>query len=154
MSLVIALDDPNAPDVSDLLTTHLSLSADLTPAAYSFALDRDGLSDPAITFFSAREGGRLVGIGAVKRLDRFHAELKSMHTAERDRRRGVGRAMVGHLVEFARAQGYRRVSLETGSTEDFLAAQRLYASAGFRPCGPFGEYQASPYNMFMTKSLA
>ncbi len=153
MSIDLGIDDPRTEDVRALLAVHLTLSRSLTPVEYSFALDIDELVEPSITFFSAREGTRLVGIGALKRLDQTHAELKSMHTIGADRGRGVGSAMVVHLLGFARSEGYRRVSLETGSTNDFAPARRLYAKAGFRPCGPFGGYQASPYNTFMTISL-
>jgi putative acetyltransferase len=133
---------------------HLAGSRSLTPVEYSFALDVDELVDPSVTFFTARDRGRLVGIGALKRLDRSHAELKSMHTVGADRRRGFGSAMLAHLLGFARLEGYRRVSLETGSTEDFVAARSLYAHAGFEPCAPFGNYQASAYNTFMTMVLS
>jgi putative acetyltransferase len=153
MSIDIGIDDPRTEDVSALLAVHLTLARSLTPLEYSFALDIDELVDPSVTFFSAREPDRLVGIGALKRLDQTHAELKSMHTVGADRCRGVGTAIVEHLLRFARNEGYRRVSLETGSTDDFAAARRLYAKAGFRPCGPFGNYRASPYNTFMTISL-
>jgi putative acetyltransferase len=45
------------------------------------------------------------------------------------------------------------VSLETGTTDDFVAARALYASVGFRPCEPFGDYRPSPYNTFMTLAI-
>ena len=76
-----------------------------------------------------------------------------MHTAEVARRRGVARAMVDHLVGIAHARGYRRVSIETGSTPVFAPARALYASAGFEPCGPFGDYQLSPNSAYMTLEL-
>lgn len=76
-----------------------------------------------------------------------------MHTRAGERGRGVGRALVHAVVAFARAQGYRRVSLETGATDEFLAARALYASVGFRPCEPFGSYRPSAYNTFMTMRL-
>ncbi len=41
----------------------------------------DGLLDPAVSFFSFRAGGELLGVGAIKRLDAEHGEIKSMHTA-------------------------------------------------------------------------
>jgi putative acetyltransferase len=35
----------------------------------------------------------------------------------------------------------------------FAPARSLYASAGFRPCGPFADYHPSPSNVFMTLAL-
>ena len=153
MELVIAVDDPRADDVRSLLAAHLAFARGATPVEYSFALDVEQLAEPGLTFFSARRAGVLVGVAALKRLDGSHAELKSMHTRQAERGRGVGRAMVEHLLGFAREQGYRQVSLETGSTDEFVSARALYTSAGFRPCGPFGDYRASPYNTFLTIGL-
>ena len=153
MDLEIAIDDPRSADVRDLLAVHLALSRTLTPPEYSFALDVDDLVDDAVAFFSARHGGRLVGIAALKRLEPTHAELKSMHTLEAQRGRGIGRALVDHILGFARAAGYQCVSLETGATDEFVGARTLYARCGFRPCAPFGDYAASPYNTFMTIEL-
>ena len=117
------------------------------------ALDLDGLLDPALTFFIARTDGALVGIGALKQLDAEHAELKSMHTASEARGQGVARAMVNHLLAVARERGYRRVSLETGSTDAFEPARSLYASAGFERSGPYADYPDSPNSTFMTLRL-
>lgn len=124
-----------------------------TPVEHSFALDADGLLDPAITVFSFRADGTLLGIGALKRLSPNHAEIKSMHTAEAARRHGVGRAMLSHLVGVARALSLHRVSLETGITAAYAAARALYENEGFVPCGPFADYQPSDYNLFMTLEL-
>jgi putative acetyltransferase len=149
----VDVDDPRAEDVRALLAIHLRFSRTATPEAYSFALDVEELVGPDVTFFSARDAGDLLGIAALRRLDESHAELKSMHTRERDRRRGVGQALVEHILEFGQKEGYRRVSLETGSTDEFVSARSLYTRLGFMPCEPFGEYQPSPYNTFMTLSL-
>jgi putative acetyltransferase len=119
----IAPDDPREPDVRALLARHQEFSLGQTPPEHSFALGVDGLLDPAIMFFSCRAGGRLLGIGAIKRLSPHHAEIKSMHTAEAVRGRGVGRALLAHLLGVARAHGYRRVSLETGTTTAFAPAR-------------------------------
>jgi putative acetyltransferase len=153
MDLDVGVDDPRAGDVRALLAIHVGFSRGVTPPEYSFALDSDQLADPSVTFFSAREAGRLVGIAALKRLDDTHAELKSMHTREAKRARGVGRTLVEHIVTFARQAGYRQVSLETGATDEFVAACALYAKAGFRPSEAFGQYRASSFNTFMTMSL-
>ena len=153
MSLEIGVDDPRADDVGDLLATHLAFSRSVTPPEYSFALEAEELVGPGVTFFGARRRGVLVGVTALKRIDHLEAELKSMHIRETERGKGVGRALLEHVLAFARTEGYRRVSLETGATEEFEAARALYAKSGFRPCGPFGDYRASPYNTFMTLTL-
>ena len=153
MALVIAVDDPRVDDVRGLLERHLALSRAASPPEHVHALDLDGLLNPAVTFFSARLDGVLVGMGALKRLDDAHAELKTMHTSESARRQGVGRAMLDHLVTVAAQRNYRRVSLETGTMDEFVAARRLYASAGFQPCEPFGAYTVNPYSTCMTLSF-
>jgi putative acetyltransferase len=149
----ITPDDPRADDVRELLERHLAFAHANTPPEDVHALDVDGLLDPAVTFFSFRRDGELLGVGALKQLDRHHAELKSMHTAQAARGRGVGRAMLGHLIGVARERGCRRVSLETGSMDAFAPARSLYAGAGFTPCAPFGEYSPSRSSTFMTLSL-
>jgi putative acetyltransferase len=150
---VIEVDDPRRDDVRALLEQHLAFARAVTPPEDVHALELDGLLDASITFFSLRMDGELLGVGALKQLDAHHAEVKSMHTAPAARRRGVGRAIVDHVLAVAAARGVRRVSLETGAGEAFAPARALYAGAGFVPCGPFGQYEASPNSAFMTRSL-
>jgi putative acetyltransferase len=150
---LIAVDDPGKPDVRALLERHRTFALGQTPPEHSFALDADALRDSAITFFSFRLCGSLLAIGAIKRLGPDHAEIKSMHTADAARGRGIGRAMLTHLLEVARTCGVRRVSLETGTTAAFAPARALYHSAGFTSCGPLAGYQPSEDNLFMTLEL-
>jgi len=149
----IAVDDPRTADVRKLLERHLAFARANTPPEDVHALDVDGLVDPAVTFFSYRLDGEVLAVGALKQLGPDHAELKSMHTAEAARGRGIGRAMLDHLVDVARGQGCHRVSLETGATPPFGPARSLYGAAGFAPCGPFADYDASPNSAFMTMEL-
>ncbi len=149
----IAIDDPRADDVRELLERHLAFANSHSPPEDVHALDVDSLLDPALAFFSFRSDGELLGVGALKQLGDDHAELKSMHTAQAARGRGVGRAMLDHLIGVARERGLRRVSLETGSMPAFAAARSLYASAGFVACGPFGDYRPSRNSTFMTLAL-
>jgi putative acetyltransferase len=151
--LVATPDDPREPDITALLETHLDFTTSQSPPEDMHALDLDGLLQPDISFFSIRDGGVLLGIGALKQIDAGHGELKSMHTVAAARGRGVGRAMVAHLVRTARERGMTRVSLETGPMAGFDAARALYASAGFEQCGPFGDYAPSPNSVFMTMGL-
>ena len=76
-----------------------------------------------------------------------------MHTRASARGQGVGRAMVDHIVEVARARGYHRVSLETGTMEAFAPSRALYEACGFEVCEPFGEHRAGPVSVCMTRRL-
>jgi putative acetyltransferase len=149
----ISIDNPNADDVRALLERHLAFAHEHSPPEDVHALGVDELLDPAVTLFSFRRNGELLGVGALKRLDDRHAELKSMHTAESARRRGIGHAMLDHLLGVARERGFRQVSLETGTMAAFTAARSLYARAGFVPCPPFGDYRGSPNSTCMTLTL-
>ncbi|MGN6872854.1 MAG: GNAT family N-acetyltransferase [Solirubrobacteraceae bacterium] len=153
MSDEIAIDDPRAPDVRQLLATHLAFARAPTPPEDAHALDVDGLCGPAVTFFSLRRDGVLLAVGALQQLDPDHAEVKSMHTVAAARGQGIGRRMIEHLIAVAREAGCRRLSLETGSMAEFAPARALYASAGFDPCEPFGNYRASPNSTYMTLYL-
>ena len=95
----------------------------------------------------------MLGCGALKELDPSHGEIKSMRTASRHLRKGVANGLLAHIVEEARRRAYRRISLETGSSEAFAPARTLYARQGFRPCGPFGAYVDDSFSFFMTREL-
>jgi putative acetyltransferase len=150
---VVASDDPRSVDVRALLEAHLTFAREQSPPEDVHALDVDGLTAADVSFFSVREDGRLLGVGALKVLDAEHAEIKSMHTAAAARGRGVARVMLDHLLDLARARGCTRVSLETGTMEAFAPARALYASAGFEVCEPFGDYWESPHSVCMTLGL-
>ncbi len=146
----IVIADPKLDEVRRLVECHLKFGRSHSPPQDAHALDVDDLLDPTVTLFSIRQRGELVAIGALKRLDDQHAELKTMHTAEHVRGLGAGRAMLDHLLSVARKRGFEYVSLETGIHEAFAPARSLYASVGFAPCGPFGDYRQSPNTIYMT----
>ena len=153
MTLTIREEDLLTLDVTALLQTHLDFCHEVTPLEHSFALDVEKLRVPEITVFAAREDGVLLGVGALKVFEPGHGELKSMHTAKAARGKGVGRAMVNHIVEFAKSEGLSRVSLETGSHPPYEPARRLYESCGFTYCEAFGDYELSDFNVCMTRLL-
>lgn len=151
--VVIAVVDPRRDDVRGLLEQHRRLASRVMPPQGVHVLAPDDLLDGDVTVVGAQADGELLGIGALKQLDPEHAELRSMYTAGTARRRGVGRALVDHLVGVAAARGVHRVSLECGAGDAFVAARSLYAAAGFVPCEAFGEYVKTPDNVFMTRVL-
>jgi putative acetyltransferase len=140
-------------DVRDLLSQHFLEMRSSSPPEACHVLPIDGLQDPSIRFFTLRENGVLLGCGALKSLASDHGEVKSMRTGNTALGRGVGQAMLGHLLQTARQQGMSRISLETGSTEQFAAANRLYEKNGFERSGGFCDYPDTPWTHFYTRTI-
>ena len=149
----IRVDDLRGPEIAALLEEHLAHMRSISPPCSVHALDLERLRKSDITFWSVWEGKHLVGCGALKELDARHGEIKSMRTAGAHLRKGVASKVVRHILDEAQRRGYRRLSLETGSTDDFAPAHNLYASFGFKPCGPFADYREDPFSLFMTREL-
>lgn len=150
----IALDDLRGADVVAFLEEHVAQLRDVTPPGSSHALDLDGLRAPDVRFWTMTDDdGELLGCAALKTLTPEHAELKSMRTAGHRTRQGVATALLRHVLDEARAGGFARVSLETGSFEFFAPARALYARHGFAECEPFGSYRPDPHSTFMTLQL-
>lgn len=149
----IVEDDLTHPAVVALLELHVRSANENSPPGSVFALDLTGLRDPAVTLWTAWEGAALLGMGALKQLDARHGEIKSMRTAPAQLRRGVGGAMLAHVIAAARARGYRRLSLETGTSAPFAAAHALYERVGFVECDPFAGYSDRVFARYYTLAL-
>ena len=146
-------DDPRRDQIARLLREHLEEMAVHSPPESTHALDVDALCSPEVTFWTAWEGGELLGCGALLQLDGDHGEIKSMRTARDHLEKGVASRMLQHIILEAEQRSYARLSLETGSMEAFAPARALYASFGFRFCDPFGSYAPDPNSVFMTFEL-
>ena len=149
----IRLGGLETPQVAALLEEHLEDMHRFSPPESVHALDLDRLRAPDRTFWSLWDGEEALGCVALRELDPEHGELKSMRTAAAHRRRGVGAALLDHVVAVARGRGYARLSLETGPTVEFAPARTMYAAYGFAPCGPFGPYVHDESTVFMTRLL-
>ena len=142
------------PEVAALLRLHLESLAGLSPPESVHALDQAGLAAPGIGFWTAWDGAELLGCGALKALAGGDAEIKSMRTAPDHLRSGVASSLLQHIVAEARARGYRRLYLETGSGPAFEAAHACYLSFGFSECGAFADYlRGDPNSRFMSLEL-
>ena len=154
MTPTIALESPLAPDLGVLMQRHTTdMHAD-TPPESIHMMDAGQLCSAGVWFFVMREEGQPIGMGAFKRITDSHAEIKSMHVLAEVRGRGWSRLMLDHLMDAARAEGFARLSLETGIQPTFTAARALYAATGFEVCPPFEGYTDDPNSVFMTKHLA
>lgn len=152
--VLIATDDPKKTEVRRLLEEHLADMFATSPADSVHALDHSALSEPGVTFWTARDGEQLLSCGALQQMDPFHAEIKSMRTTPAARGRGVATLLLERIVAEARHRGYKCLYLETGSHEFFAPARRLYARQGFTQCPPFGSYVPDPHSVFMLLELS
>jgi putative acetyltransferase len=139
-------DDLSGDAIRALITFHVQEARTLLPHGQSFALDIDGLRTPDMTFWSAWEGDALMGCIALKELSPTHGEIKSMRTHPDHVRKGVAQALLDHLIGVARARGYTKVSLETGSPATYGPAIALYERNGFVKGQPFANYANTEFN--------
>lgn len=146
-------DDLTSPEMAALITTHARTMLAASPPESCHFLPIDGLRHPSITVWSLWDDGELLGCGALRDLGDGTGEIKSMHTREVARGRGLGRQMLEHILEEARRRAYSALFLETGSMDAFLPARGLYLRYGFAACGPFGDYAEDPHSLFMRLSL-
>ena len=153
MKIVIRIDDLSSEESQSIVREHMAGMLANTPLKSVHALPLDKLRQPNITFWTAWIGSELCGCGALQTLDAQHGEVKTMRTRTKFLRKGVGQAVLSHIVNHATDTGIKRLSLETGSSDVFLAARAMYLKNGFEICGPFGDYKLDPYSVFMTKLL-
>jgi putative acetyltransferase len=143
------------PDSSAAVTLVKELDADLLtryPGHPVYGLTAADLDDPRTTFLVARIGGELAGCGALRELEPGVGEVKRMYVRVPWRGRGVGYRLLTALEGEARRRGLRAVRLETGTLQP--EAIRLYESAGYRACPPFGDYLVSSLSRFFAKDLS
>ena len=144
------LDDPQ---VITLLKFHFETNISITPKGSAHVFDLQRLKQPDVRFWSVWEDQQLLGTGALKTFGAVHGEVKSMHTSQSARRRGVGSALLQHILAEARSAGLKRLYLETGSFDYFAPARALYARHGFRECEAFSGYKPDANSTFMTLEL-
>ena len=149
----IVKDDLQGPEIENLLATHLNNAAKHSPPESIHALDLDSIRNSEITFWSAWENKDLLACGALNEVEPGHGELKSMHTYDHHRGKGIASHIIAHLISEAKNRGYNRLSLETGSMDAYLPARRLYAKHGFVECEPFADYKLDPHSTFMTSRI-
>jgi putative acetyltransferase len=147
------VDDLSGEPTRKLIAHHLRRMYESSPAESVHAFDIEKLRHPNVTFWSVWVGDEIAGCGALKRLDGSRGEIKSMRVADKFLRRGIGRAILQHILSEARRRGFSTVWLETGSTGPYVPALKLYESAGFTRCGPFEDYEDDPFSVFMTLQL-
>jgi putative acetyltransferase len=114
---------------------------------------------PAVSFFVASHGGRIVGTGAVRRMAGEPAtdgvpygEVKRMYVDPSVRGQRIGERLLGTLEQTLRDGGVGLSLLETG--RDQHKAVRLYERCGYMHRAAFGGYPDNGLSLFMAKDLS
>jgi putative acetyltransferase len=140
------------PDVADMVGELTAYLDTISPPEANFHLNVEQLNDPAVTVFVARTPeGRAVGMGALRREPGGIGEIKRMYTRPEARRKHVGSALLDTIIALARAEGLKRLVLETG--DQHPEAWRLYESRRFTRTGPVLDYPDLPTSVFYEKPL-
>ena len=82
----------------------------------------------------AWKSGAVVGCAALRKVDRSICEMKRVYVRPVVRGEGLGRRLIVSILAEARAAGYSRICLDV--LPEFVAAQGIYESLGFRPAPP------------------
>ena len=140
--------------VHNLLIKHFIELKSVSPEGSAHVLDIDGLKDPSIKFWSLWEENDLLGSGALKFLDKDHGEFKSIRVSDNFRSKGNGIKVINHLINEAKKLNIKKLSLETGAGDFFIAARKLFNKCGFEPCDPFSHYKKDVNSIYMTMLIS
>jgi putative acetyltransferase len=152
MAVSIAVESPLQDDVRILVAELNATLLELTPPEFAFHLTVEQMAAPDTTVFIARDNGVAAACGALKRHDGGIGEVKRMYTRPSHRGRKIGAMIVERIETLARAEGLKRLVLETGDRHP--AAWTVYERAGFSRCGPVLDYPESKWSVFYEKGLA
>ena len=101
-------------------------------------------------FLVLLDGERIVGTGAVRRLDDEVCELKRMWLLKLYRGRGFGLQIAQMLINFASTHGYKRMRLDLANEQKQIQALNFYTRLGFYT---IERYNGGLCQVFMEKQL-
>lgn len=154
MSVTLAIETPLQDEVRVLVAALNAHMRPLSPPEFQFQMTVEQMADSETSLFVARdEAGKAVGMGALKIDPSGIAEVKRMFTLPEVRGQRVGVAILQAVIALAKQKGVKRLALETGATEGFEPAWRLYERYGFKRCGAFLDYPDSGYSAFYDMEL-
>ena len=138
------------PEVHELLIKHFIELRSVSPEGSAHVLDIAGLKDPSIKFWSLWVENELMGIGALKFLNKEHGEFKSIRVSDKYRSKGYGLKVINYLINEAKKLNIKKLSLETGAGEFFYSARKLFSKCNFKPCEPFSHYKNDINSVYMS----
>ena len=140
-------------EVNELLTKHFVELRAASPEGSAHVLDIPGLKVSSIKFWSLWDDEKLIGCGALKFLNQAHGEFKSIRIHNNFRKQGKGIEVINHLINEAKKLKIRRLSIETGASDFFIPARKLFKKTGFTVCEPFAHYKKDINSVYLTKLI-
>tara|TARA_Y100000590_G_scaffold96684_1_gene109861 strand:+ start:748 stop:1209 length:462 start_codon:yes stop_codon:yes gene_type:complete len=141
------------PEVNELLKKHFIELRSVSPEGSTHVLDIPGLKDPSIKFWSLWEDEKLIGCGALKFLNTYHGEFKSIRIVDKFRKNGLGVKIINHLINEAKRLDIKKISVETGTGDFFSPARKLFKKCGFKSCKPFAHYKEDPNSCYFSLDI-
>jgi putative acetyltransferase len=151
MPTTISEERADTADASALIAELDAHLAPQYPQASRHGYSVEKLLREGVTFFVTRVDAEPAGCGGVLAVGAEYAEIKRMYVRPRFRENGLGKLMLTHLANHARARGLNVLRLETGIHQ--AEAIRLYEAFGFRRIPPFGPYREDPVSRCYEKTL-
>src|SRR3954468_18413403 len=151
MAVAIAVESPLQDDVRALIAALNATLLELTPPEFCTHLTVEQMAGEDTTVLIARDRGRAVACGALKRHGDGVGEVKRMYTEPDSQGQGIGGRILELIESTARDEGLSRLVLETGDRHP--AAWRVYERGGFTRCGPVLDYPDTGYSVFYEKAL-
>ncbi|CDZ49939.1 GNAT family N-acetyltransferase [Neorhizobium galegae] len=152
MTVTIAIEPPRQAGVLKLLELSDAYAASLYPTESNHMVDVATLEGPGVSFFVARDGGTILGCGALVEAGDGTGEIKRMFIDEAARGLKLGRRLMEAILERCGELHLSAIRLETGIHQP--QAIGLYRAYGFSEIGPFSNYQPDPLSIFMEKRLS
>ena len=100
--------------------------------------------DPTATHALAYEGPLCVGTARLVHLDHHQAQIGRMAVLSAFRKRGIGKAILNHLIALAQAEGVLTLTLHSQ-----VSAIPFYAKHGFIAQGPIYDEAGIPHRNMM-----
>jgi putative acetyltransferase len=156
--IVISPERADQPEVVALLEALDRYLQSLYPPEANHIMSVQELLAPEVSFLVARDAGRIVGTGAVRRMPgeaatggERYGEIKRMYVDPTLRGKRIGSRLLFALEDVLIDEDISLALLETGAEQ--TQAVRLYERGGYVQRGAFGGYPDNGLSVFYAKVL-
>lgn len=149
-SVSIQPSDPTTPGAIRLIQQLDAYLNSIYPPESNHLMSVEALRQPYVQFLTVQMGKQIVGCGALVNHGDY-GEIKRFFVLPEFRGMQLGQQLLQALETRAMALNLPYLRLETGVSQP--EALGLFAKLGYQQRGPFGQYEADAYSVFVEKSL-